>query len=232
MGSTMLCAPQAGLSLLFLLLLGAASCYSPDGPEVLQTVDLPAPQTTGEVPVEEAIQDRRSIRAWADAPLSLQEVGQLLWSAQGITDPDGLRAAPSAGATFPLEVYLVAGEVEGLEEGNYRYLPSDHALERTASGDSRSALAGAALEQMWVADAPAVIVITAVIQRTAQRYGDRASRYVAMEAGCAAENVYLGAGALGLGTVIVGAFGDDEVKQVMGLPAEQEPYALMPVGRR
>ncbi|MFO7767815.1 MAG: SagB/ThcOx family dehydrogenase [bacterium] len=230
--STPFCAPEAGLSLLFLLMLGTAACPSPGGQERSEVVDLPEPQNAGEVSVEQAIQERRSIRTYGSSPLGLEEAGQLVWSAQGVTDPEGLRAAPSAGATYPLELYLVAGGVEGLEAGVYRYLPRDHALERTRKGDVRTALARAALSQEWMSDAPVSLVITGVLQRTAQRYGDRARRYVHIEAGCAAENVCLQATALGLGTVIVGAFRDEEVKEVLGLPEDHEPLCIMPVGKR
>ena len=162
--------------------------------------------------------------------MSLGVVGQLLWAAQGVTSPDRRRTAPSAGALYPLEVFLVAGNVTGLDAGVYRYRPKEHALMPHAPGDVRRALAHSALGQAWLADAAAVIVIAAVYERTRTKYGERTERYVVMEVGHAAQNVYLQAESLGLGTVMVGAFGDREVKQVLGLAAGEAPLALMPVG--
>ncbi|MCP4654467.1 MAG: SagB/ThcOx family dehydrogenase [bacterium] len=193
---------------------------------------LPEPRLTGDVSVEEALNERRSRRSYAAAPLSLAEVSQLLWSAQGITDQEGDRTAPSAGATHPLELFLVAGEVTGLKAGIYRYLPQRHELVRTAAGNRCAELAAAATYQGWVRTAPAAIVIAAVEKRTAASYGRRAALYVHMEAGAVTENVHLQAEALGLATVVVGAFDDRDLKAAVGLEAQEEPLALMPVGRR
>jgi SagB-type dehydrogenase family enzyme len=196
-------------------------------------IALPAPQLKGKLSVEEALHHRRSVRDYSKGALSLPEVSQLLWAAQGITQrAGGLRAAPSAGATYPLEVYLVAGDVRGLPAGIYRYVPARHALLRKADGDVRAKLRDASLGQRWVKEAPAVIVLAAVYARTASRYGGRAERYVDIEVGHAGENVYLQAEALGLGTVAVGAFSDGDVKKVLGLKAEEAPLYLMPVGRK
>ena len=171
-------------------------------------VKLPEPRREGPVSVERALAERRSVREFASGPLALAEVAQLLWAAQGITHPRGKRTAPSAGALYPLELYLVAGAVSGLSPGLYRYEPKRHRLRRAATGDLRGPLSRTALEQEWVAEAPAVLVFTAVHARTARKYGRRAPRYVHMEVGHAAQNVYLQAQALGLGTVMVGAFRD------------------------
>lgn len=191
---------------------------------------LPEPRLTGDVSVEQALSERRSLRRFAAAPVRLAEVSQLLWSAQGITDKEGGRTAPSAGATHPLEIFLVAGAVTGLDAGIYRYLPQRHELVRTAVGDRRAELAAAAYQD-WVRTAPAAIVIAAVEKRTA-RYGRRASLYVHMEAGAVTENVHLQAEALGLGTTVVGAFDDRDLKAAVGLEAQEEPLAILPVGRR
>lgn len=193
-------------------------------------IALPPPRLTSAVSVEEALANRRSVRNFSQAPLSLEDAAQLLWAAQGITHPDGLRTAPSAGATYPLEIYLVAGAVATLPPGIYRYEPRRHRLARTVAGDQRLPLAAAALRQRWMADAPATVVITAVFQRTSRRYGERAERYVYVEAGHAAENVCLQAVALGLGTTIVGAFSDAAVKRLLDLSGE-EPILLVPVGK-
>ncbi len=196
-------------------------------------VALPPPQLKGRLPVEEALHRRRSVRDYAKVALSIPEVSQLLWAAQGITQhEEGLRTAPSAGATYPLEVYLVAGDVRGLPAGIYHYVPARHVLIRKAEGDVRAKLGEASLNQQCVKEAPAILVIAAVYARTSARYGGRAERYVDIEVGHAGENIYLQAEALGLGTVAVGAFSDTEVKRVLGLEKEEAPLYLMPVGKK
>jgi SagB-type dehydrogenase family enzyme len=194
-------------------------------------VALPEPSLVGEVPVERALALRRSVREFAREPLPLPVVSQLLWAAQGVTHPDGLRTAPSAGALYPLETYLVAGDVPGMRPGLYRYDPARHRLARVSEGDARTRVAAAAHGQAWVAEAPAILVLAAVYERTARKYGERAARYVHMEVGHAAQNVYLEATALGLGTTLVGAFRDEELARALGLPAEAKPLGLLPVGR-
>lgn len=198
--------------------------------QVGQEVVLPGIESHGDMSVAEAIEARRSVRAFRRKDLALSDISQLLWAAQGITDRDGLRAAPSAGALYPVEVYLVAGDVEGLPPGVYRYTPQEHHLILVASGERRNPLAGAALGQSWVRRAPAVIVITAVFERSAVKYGQRARRYSHIEVGHVAQNIYLQATARGLGTVIVGAFDDAEVQEVLDLPPDHAPLAIMPVG--
>jgi SagB-type dehydrogenase family enzyme len=194
------------------------------------SVSLPSPRPASAVSVEEALASRRSVRDFADAGLSFEDMAQLLWAAQGITHAEGLRTAPSAGALYPLEVYLVAGRVATLPAGIYRYDPRRHQLAPTALGDRRPGLAAAALHQTWIADAPAVVVIAAVYRRTDAKYGDRGERYVHIETGHAAENVCLQAVALGLGTTVVGAFSDVGVKRLLGL-GEEQPLLLIPVGK-
>lgn len=194
-------------------------------------IKLPAPQLKGTVPLEQALQKRRSVRSYSDSPLELGEVAQLTWATQGITNAQGFRTAPSAGALYPLELYLVAAEVEGLEPGVYHYLPGKHALEQIASGDRRWELSAAAYMQSPVRKAPAVFVIAGVKARTARKYGGRSERYVWIEAGHAGQNLLLQATALGLGSVIMGAFSDSAVKKVLGLKGEEQPISLLPVGR-
>jgi len=191
---------------------------------------LPAPDTRGRVTLEQALAQRQSHRQFQDRPLTLAEVSQVLWAAQGVTAPRGRRTAPSAGATYPLETYLVAGQVDGLRAGVYRYEGSGHRLVQIQPGDLRAALSAAGLGQRMLATAPATVVLAAIYQRTAARYGERARRYVHMEIGHAGQNIYLQAQALGLGTVSVGAFRDAEVKSLLRVPAE--PLYLMPLGRR
>jgi SagB-type dehydrogenase family enzyme len=186
---------------------------------------LPAPQREGKMPLEEAIARRRSVREFKQQPLADRELSQLLWVTQGITHREGYRAAPSAGALYPLELYVV------VPKGFYHYEPDTHRLARRSPRDLRGALAHAALDQTAVSEAPAVFVITAAYERTARKYGPaRTPRYVHMEAGHAAQNLLLEAVALGLGGVPVGAFHDEQVQAVLGLPAEHKPLYLIPVG--
>lgn len=194
-------------------------------------IPLPEPRAEGERSLESVIAERRSLRDYGASGLSQGEFGQLLWAAQGITSRQGLRSAPSAGALYPLEVFAVVGRVQGLDPGVYRYLPQQHALVLTRSGDLRLELARAALGQMWLAEAPVVAVLAADHARTARKYGTRAERYVALEAGHAGQNLLLQAQALGLGTVVVGAFDDHEVAGILGLDRGLVPLSLVPVGR-
>lgn len=212
--------------------LSAVNCAEKDKPVMKQAIKLPRPSADGAVSLEQAILKRRSVRRFSGQALTLAEASQLLWSAQGITDSGrGLRAAPSAGASYPLETYLVAGSVEGLATGVYRYLPSEHGLVPVATGDVRGQLRKAALGQGSLEQAPATIAISADLGRIRPRYRDRAERYTHMEAGHVGQNVSLQAAAMGLGTVMVGAFDDGAVKQALQLPAGEEPLYLMPLGR-
>lgn len=199
-------------------------------PELVADIELPAPVVRGGMSVAEAIHGRRSVRSYHTAALSLHAVGQLLWAAQGITHPRGLRTSPSAGATYPLETYLVVGHVDGCVPGIYRYDPAGHRLEFVRRGDHRRALAAAALGQQAVQAAPASLVLSAIYERTTDRYGERGIRYVHMEAGHAAQNVSLQAVALGLGTVVIGAFDEAGVREVLTRPAADAPLYILPVG--
>ena len=201
------------------------------GEPMNKEIKLPVPELKGRISVEETLSKRRSRREYKDEHLSLKEVGQLLWSAQGITVRWGGRTAPSAGATYPLEIYLVVGRAETLTPGLYHYLASSHSLVKVIEGDLRRRLAQAALGQKVIEKAPITIVITAVFQRTTARYGERGVRYVQIEVGHAGENIYLQAESLGLATVAIGAFQDKEIKEVLKL-AREEPLYLMPVGKR
>ncbi len=195
-----------------------------------QAVHLPPPDRKGRMSVEAALNQRRSVRSFTHTRLSLQQLSQLLWAAQGQGQRAGHRTAPSAGALYPLELYLLAAEVDGLEAGIYHYRPKTHSLIRVVSGDRRTRLAATAYGQLWIKDSPAVLVIAAKYARTTAKYGQRGRRYVYIEAGAVAENVYLQATALGLGTTYVGAFLDSAVAKVMGLERDYEPLALLPLG--
>ncbi len=210
--------------------LGAAA---PGGSlEAADTIALPAPARTGEMSVEEALERRRSVRQYAPEALTLATVAQLAWAAQGVTDPSrGFRTAPSAGATFPLEIDLLLQGVDGIEDGVYRYLPDEHALRRRIAGDLRDAVASDALGQQALREASLVLAISSVTARTAARYGERAERYVHMEAGHVAQNVSLQAVALGLGTVMIGAFQDEVLTQTLQLAAGERALYLVAVGR-
>jgi SagB-type dehydrogenase family enzyme len=189
-------------------------------------IQLPVPNTDSGVAIEKVMQERRSHRTFAMTPLETAELGQLLWAAQGVTETSGKRTAPSAGALGPLEVFVVTAE------GVTHYLPDEHALETRATGDRRNALSSAAADQEMVVKAPAVLVITGILSRTAWKYGgDRAWRYVNLEAGHASQNVLLMATAMGLAGVPVGAFDDNAVMDVLGLPADHRPLLLLPLGR-
>ena len=194
-------------------------------------ISLPAPQPDGPVSVEKAIQGRRSVREYSEEPLTLVELGRLLWAAQGVTSDRGGRAAPSAGGTYPLEVYAAAAMVTGLRPGVYHYLPQEHALETLSAVDIRGRLMEASLGQACVGDGAVDIIIAAVYERTTERYGERGVRYVHLEAGHAAQNLCLQAVALGLGAVTVGAFSDEQVQSAAGLPAGEQPLYVIPVGR-
>ena len=195
-------------------------------------VTLPTAKLEGELSVEEAIRRRRSVRSYSDDPITLQQVSQILWAGQGITDTArGFRTAPSAGALYPLEVYLVAGNVKGLQPAVYRYLPEQHSIELYMEGDQRKPLKGASLDQHMIQEAPASIVFTAIYERTTWKYRQRGYQYVHMDVGCAAENVYLQGVAIGIGTVYIGAFRDDDVSAVLELPDEEIPLCILPLGR-
>ena len=197
-----------------------------------ERIELPDPVYDSDTSIEAALHKRRSLREYQPGELTLAEVGQLLWAAQGVTGAKGQRTAPSAGALYPLEVYLVSREVAELAAGIYHYLPSEHALLCIAEGDIQEELSWAALGQESLRQAAATIALTAMYERTAHKYGERAERYVHMEVGSAAQNVALQAESLGLGTVFIGAFRDDEVKKILALPVDEHPLCLLPVGRK
>ena len=185
---------------------------------------LPEPIKKGTISVEQALSARRSRRDFLSKHLIDSQIGQLLWAAQGIDADTGHRNAPSAGAAYPLEVYLVNSE------GLFHYLPAIHSLELLDYTELRPALARAALDQKFIEDAPMTIILAACFARTTDCYGNRGVGFVYMEAGHAAQNIHLQAEALGLGSVAVGAFDEQAVKQVLSLPANIEPLYLIPVG--
>ena len=202
------------------------------GGKSMDTIKLPEPDYDSKTSIEKALLERRSVRGYKKESLTLIEVSQLLWAAQGITNKRGFKTAPSAGALFPLEVYIVVGDVNDLPEGIYQYKPHKHELLKIADGDKRSELCTAALGQGCIKQCAAAIVFSAVYERTTKKYGERGIRYVHMEIGHAAQNVHLQVVSLNLGTVVVGAFHDNEVKRVMNMTDKEQPLCIMPIGRR
>jgi len=194
-------------------------------------IKLPQPVIDSPFSLEQSLALRRSVRNFSSDPLPLAGASQLLWAGQGITNSRGYRTAPSAGALYPLELYLVAGRVIDLPPGVYHYLSHPHELQATVQGDIRSELAAAALGQKSVSNAPAVLVMTAVYERTTGKYGQRGQRYVHLDAGHAAQNICLQATALGLATVPVGAFQDEMVAQILQIEPTELPLYILPVGK-
>ena len=195
-------------------------------------IKLPKPKYNSDVSLEESLIKRRSVRDYTGEQLTIEEVSQLLWAAQGTTSDIGGRTAPSAGALYPLEVYVIVGDVHDLAIGIYLYKPKKHELVMIADKDVRQQLAGAALGQSSVKNGAIDLVFTAVYQRTTVKYGDRGIKYVHMEIGHAAQNVCLQATAMELGVVTIGAFNDQKVSRILNLPKDEEPLYIIPVGKR
>ncbi len=195
---------------------------------------LPLPDQQGVMSLEEAIARRRSVRDFTHESISQSQLSQILWAAQGITDATfKLRSIPSAGATYPLEIFVVCGKngIEKIDEGIYRYNIDNHSLTQRYNGDVRLELARAALNQEFICEAPVDIVICVLHERTAMRYGNKGERYVQVEVGHAGQNIYLQATALGLATVAIGAFHDEQVRQVLRVDKQCKPLYIMPVGK-
>ena len=201
-----------------------------NGEKKKMEITLPAPDKNSETSVEQALESRRSTRSYKNQPLELSHIAQLLWAAQGITKANFYRTAPSPGALYPLEVYIAAANVKSLDPGIYRYRPSSHSLELVVQGNVLKRLSSAALGQGSVSAAPADIIITAVYHRVTGKYRQRGIRYTHMEAGHASQNIYLQCQSLGLGTVAIGAFDDDKVRQLVKADQDETPLYIMPVG--
>lgn len=195
-------------------------------------ISLPKPKQKSHISLEETLSKRRSVREYSSEALTISEVSQLLWAAQGITDGRNGRTAPSAGALYPLFVYLVAGNVKNLGAGIYKYEPYKHQLLKIKDGDTRDSLAKASLGQPWVREAPVSMVITAIYEITTRKYGERGVRYVHIEVGHVAQNILLQATALDLGAVPVGAFNDPEIRKILNLKENENPLYIIPIGKR
>lgn len=208
-------------------------------------IKLPDPVHDGKLSLEKALSERRSIREYSEGSLSLAEISQLLWAAQGITQKtektssiqrdeywrSRLRTAPSAGALYPIELYIAVGKVEGLSQGLYKYSPQQHAIIKITEGDKRNDISNAALKQSSIRNAAANIILFGNYNKTASKYGKRAKRYVQIEVGAVSQNIYLQASTLGLGTVFIGAFADDSLKSTLNAPEDEYPLGIMPIGR-
>jgi len=196
---------------------------------------LPPPKSEGDISLEKAIKERRTIRSFSPEQLTMEQFSQLLWAAQGITDDKGFkRAAASGGALYPMDIYAVVGRdgVEGVKAGIYHYEPNDHSISLISEGDFNDALAEASLSQKWMARAPLNLVITAEYGRICGRYGERGVRYAMIEAGHIGQNIFLQAEGLSLGAGIVGAFQDERVIKAIKIHANHEPLLIMPVGHK
>lgn len=217
--------------LLLMLVMGTVLVI-PSGSKAAEAIKLPPPATKGGMALAEALQARRTVRSFGSRPLDLTQISQILWEGDGVSEPRGLRTSPSAGATYPLDLYLVAKErgVTGLPAGVYHYDVAAHALIPLARGDFHNPVAGACLHQAWMTEAPVMVVITGEYRRCMARYGQRGIRYTHMESGNVSQNLFLAAEALGLGAGIVGAFDDKALAQVLRLPPAHEPLLVMPVG--
>lgn len=187
-------------------------------------INLARPNTKGSMSLEQAIASRRSRRDFLPDFLTLEQIGQLAWAAQGQEPGGRYRTAPSAGATYPLELFIVTAD------GLFHYLPGKHALEQLADIDIRAKLCSAVWEQEFIRAAPLTLVFAAEFSQTTDHYGKRGIRYVYMEAGHAAQNVHLQAESLGLGSVAVGAFDDVSVGKVLSLPDHFEPVYMVTTG--
>ena len=196
-------------------------------------IGLPKPSFTGEKSVEETIKARRTVRHFKSKELSLGQLSQLLWAAYGVTNRDGLyRSVPSAGALYPLDIWVAIGEkgVEGLEAGIYHYIPETHKISQIRKGEVRHEITRASLFQNWMAEAPVIFIVTGEYERCTGKYGKRGISYTYIEAGHVGQNIFLQAEALGLSAGIVGAFHNDLVRQVLGIGKVYDPILIMPVG--
>ncbi len=209
----------------------ATEAEEPAPPGVPGEVRLPEPRKDSDVSIEEALLKRRSIRTYTGEALTLQEVSQLLWAAQGITNIKGFRTTPSAAATYTLETYLIVGDVEDLSEGVYRYKPAGHKLVQVLDGDYRPQLTRESIGQYFVEGGAIYILFTGVYSRITRLAGDEGKKYVHMEAGHAAQNVYLQVISLGLGTVVNGGINGDRIREILKIPESETPLYFMPVGR-
>ncbi len=194
-------------------------------------IKLPPPKIRGKISVEEAIAKRRTHRAYEKTPLTVQEVSQLLFASQGINNGKNRRTVPSAGALYPIEVYLASGNVKGVAPGIYKYHPEKHQLLRIAEGDKRKDLLAATSFQFWIEEAPAIIILCGTPWKTMIKYGWRGRSFILMEIGHAGQNISLQAIPLGMGTVCMGGFNKTRVRKILKLRGTETPLYILPVGK-
>jgi len=199
-----------------------------------ETIKLPSPCLDGTVSLEKTLAERRTVREFSATPLSLDEISQLLWAGQGIIDREnGYRTAPSAGALYPLTIYLIAGNVAGLPQGVYEYKPDGHELVKISEGDMRPELCKGTFVEPWIKNAGATFVLTADYKKSEKKFAKQAIRYVDMEAGGAAQNIYLEAAAINVGIVAIGAFDCEKITKIIGISSsKKEPVYIIPAGKK
>lgn len=207
-------------------------------------IELPAPSFGSNTSIEKALLTRRSERIYKQDAIKLKDLSQILWAAQGVTMKidtvpgwwvgqewlGGVRTAPSAGALFPIELYIAVGDVENLDQGLYKYNALNHTIIKIADGDKREEVRKAALGQSAVGNGPACIIITANFGRTEYKYESRATQYVYIESGAVCQNIYLQCNSLSIGTVMIGAIREEPMKVALGLPDSETPIGVMPIG--
>jgi SagB-type dehydrogenase family enzyme len=220
-----------GLAFLLTTMIAVSEDYDHSNQDTSKAIKLPNARTDGGMSVEKALKERRSIRSFQDKGINLEDVSQLLWAAQGITDDKGHRTAPSAMATYPLEIYLLAGNVIGLPAGIYHYSPQDHDLTIIAEGNKIDDLFNISGDQEdWRKKAPAIFIITGGFGRMKEISGQDLSSFVYIEAGTAAENLLLEVVSLGLASTYTASFDANKIQELLGLSSGEEPIGVLPVG--
>lgn len=194
----------------------------------MELVKLPEPNK--ETCLSQLLLKRKSVRKFKKEPLRLSELSQVLWASYGLINKRR-HVVPSAGATYPVEIYLVVRDVEGLKPGIYKYNNQEHLVQLVKEGDYSRDLARACLDQLWVKEAPVNIILVALHEKTTSWYGERGFRYIHNEAGHIGQNIYLMATEMNLGTVAIGAFNDSEVLKIIGLDAKYIALYVFPVGK-
>ena len=202
--------------------------------EAPRVITLPEPGTDGGISVEKALSERRSVRSFTNESVALEDVSQLCWAAQGVTDEKGHRTSPSAMASYPLEIYVLAGNVTDLPSGVYHYSPQGHNLTTISEGDCISYLFGGAAggREDWRKNAPVVFIVTGIFERINKIPGEDLSRFVHVEAGTASENLLLEVVSLGLGATYTAGFDENKTREVLALSSNETPIAVLPVGHK
>lgn len=206
------------------LILFSANCLADD-----MIIKLPKPELQSEISIEEALSTRRSRRSYTEEPLTIRQLSQILWAGQGITEEPYFRTAPSAGALYPIDLYIAVNNVTEVEGGLYRYIPEEHYLHQIDSTSYQAKIYSSGLWQEALKSPPVTILLVADYEVITPKYGNRGIRYTFLEAGHIAQNIYLQCESLGLGTVAIGAFDEQGLQQE--LPVKNNIIYLLPVGR-